>query len=107
MSGKRLHSESICRIEIEVLLETVGIEEIIAHPVRGKLWQVSRIKFELDAFARGEHGELVVGSAEENFCVAIARIVASRPRVRPRGAALRVGIHRIACRVQTNLLWIA
>src|SRR5271167_2404216 len=47
---KRFDSKRMGGVEIEVLLETVGVEEVVAGPVGGKMGEVARIEIEFYAF---------------------------------------------------------
>src|SRR6476646_6258387 len=46
VARQRLDAESVCGVEIEILLEAVCIKEIIAHPSRGKSGQLARIEIQ-------------------------------------------------------------
>jgi len=91
---KRLNRERMRGIEVQVLLETVGEKEIVAHPPGGKRWQSPGIEVQLHAFPGAENHEAVIGGAEQRSHVAIARVVPCRAHVRPGPASPRVGIHR-------------
>ena len=86
MLGKRFHGEGVRGVEIEILLETIGIEKVVTHPAGRKNWEIARIEIELDAFAGAEDRELVVGSGQEGLHVTVASVVASGTRVRACGA---------------------
>src|SRR5271163_1114464 len=93
---ERLDGEAVCGVKVEIFFEAVGVEEIIADPSGGERGEVARVEVELDAFAGAEDGEAVVGGGEEAADVAVAGVVAGGARVGAAGAALSVGIERVA-----------
>src|SRR5277367_3004158 len=102
MSWKRFDAESIRGVEIEIFLEAVRIEKVIAHPACGKSRQAVRIEVELDAFAGTEHDETIVRGGEQIQYVAKARVVAGSTRIGSGHAAVRERINGVARRSEPN-----
>src|SRR6266436_9432631 len=61
VARKRLYREGVGSVEIEILLESVRVEEIVADPAGGKRAEFARIEIELHALAGTEDDEAVVG----------------------------------------------
>src|ERR1700688_1762183 len=51
VARERLYREGMGGVEVEILLESVGVEEIIAHPADGKRAEFPRIEIELHSLA--------------------------------------------------------
>src|SRR2546429_8298665 len=67
----------------------------------------ARVEIEFYALAGAKHYEAVIGGVQEIAHATIACVVTRRARVWPGPAALRVGIRRVARRMQTNFPRIA
>src|SRR3989442_9504164 len=60
---QRLDGEGVRSVEVQVFLETISKEEVVARPARRQRGQTARIEVELHAFAGAEHGETVIRRA--------------------------------------------
>ena len=102
MPRKGFDTEGIRRVEIEILLEAVGIEKVIAHPTGWKRRQLARIEIEVDAFAGAENHKAIIRSGEQIQHIAKARVVAGSARIRAGHAAVRERINGVACWRKAN-----
>src|ERR1700688_4257468 len=98
MPRQRFDAESVRSVEIEILLESVRVKEIIAHPSCGKRGQLARIKVELDALARAKNDEAIVRGTEQIQHIAVARVVSRGASVGAGHAAIRERVDRVTCR---------
>ena len=106
MSRKRLDTESVRSVEIEILLEAVRIEKVIAHPTRRKSRQLARIEIEFDAFSGAEDDEAIIRGGEQIQHIAKARVVAGGTGVRAGHAAIRERINGVARGSEPNFTWV-
>src|SRR5260370_17295675 len=107
MPRQRLDAESVGSVEIEILLEAVRVEKVIAHPSCGKRGQIARVEIQLDAFAGAKYDKAIVSGAEQIEHIARARVVPCGARVGSSHTAVRERVRSVACRSKTNFARIA
>src|SRR5216683_7012999 len=107
MPRQRLDGKRVGRVEIEILFEAVGIEEIIANPSSWQCRKRLRIKIKLQSLAGAENDKAIIGGVQQIEHVAVARVISRRARIRTGHAPVRIRIDRVACRLQPDLARIA
>src|SRR6266571_3303586 len=77
MPWERLHGKGVRRVEVEILLEAVGVEEIIANPSAWHRGKLLRIKIKLEPLPGSKNDEAIIGSAQQIEDISVARVISS------------------------------
>src|SRR5437660_120128 len=75
------NGEGVCRVEVHVLHETIGIEKVVPLPTRRQSGQFRGIKIQQDLFTRSEYHELVVGGFEQRQHISVSGVRSDVPRI--------------------------
>ncbi len=86
-------------VEVHVLGEAVGVEEIVARPAGGKVGQMRGVEIYDDFVAGAEDDVFVVERTNELGDVAVARVVADLARVGAGEADVFVDVSEIVLRI--------
>src|SRR2546426_10003037 len=88
MPWERLHGKGVRRVEVEILLEAVGVEEIIANPSAWHRGKLLRIKIKLEPLPGSKNYEAIIGSAQQIEDISIPRIISRRVCIRTGHASM-------------------
>src|SRR5277367_6475156 len=94
-------------VEVHVFGEAVGVEEIVAGPASGKIWQVRRVEIYGDFIAGAEDHVFVVGFLHQVGYVAVAGVVADLAGVGAGGAYVFVNVGEIVFRIAFDYAGVA
>src|SRR5271156_2213354 len=86
-------------VEVHVFGEAVGVQEIVAGPASGKIWQGRRVEIYRDFIAGAEDYVLVVGFLHQVGYVAVAGVIADLARVGAGSADVFVDVGEIVFRI--------
>src|SRR6185437_423955 len=94
-------------IEVHVLDEAIGVEEIVTFPAVRKRWQGRIAEFGIDILSAAKDDVTVVSPGEQRSDVAIPRVAAALPPERPGEADALIVIREVAGTAELDLLRVA